>query len=204
MSLFTVLALCVTIVLHCCFGLNPRFNLFLNSVLLVPWTVGFALLSWWSSGTLTHVCNVDNWHDDVGIMVCRIYKALFAFALLGFVSTVGALALDIIVYRRHTRLGVYNPMQDIPENKRRISTYDPRTSSPFGSRALDTDGAGHHGAYSDRDYATSAADLGNHATATAVKEAPQRPDGYAVPEGQFGYDTSYRGVHGVKGDSDRI
>lgn len=82
-SFLTVFFLSTTIVLHCCCGLNPRLNLFLNSGLLAIWTVGFALLTWWSSSTLGHVCNKVNWHNSDGIMVCRIYKALFAFSMLG-------------------------------------------------------------------------------------------------------------------------
>jgi len=99
-SLLTILSLSTTIVLHCCCGLNPRLNVCLNGCLLVLWSVGFALLSWWSSGTLSHVCNRSNWENETGIMVCRVYKALFAFTLLGFVSTFAAALLDIFVFRR--------------------------------------------------------------------------------------------------------
>lgn len=73
----------MSFVLHCCCGLNPKLNLVLNSVLFIVWGAGFGMLSWWSRGTLTHVCNVANWNDETGIMVCRLYKALFAFTMLG-------------------------------------------------------------------------------------------------------------------------
>lgn len=82
-SCLTVAALAGTMILHLMSGLNPRLNLALNGSLLVIWTLGFSLLAWWSSGTLGHVCNKANWQDETGIMVCRIYKALFAFSLLG-------------------------------------------------------------------------------------------------------------------------
>jgi hypothetical protein len=36
------------------------------------------------SGTLANLCDVEHWNEEVGIMVCRIYKALFAFSLLGW------------------------------------------------------------------------------------------------------------------------
>ena len=29
------------------------------------------------------MCDFEHWDEDVGIMVCRIYKALFAFTLVG-------------------------------------------------------------------------------------------------------------------------
>lgn len=82
-SLFSIVALLVTIVLHCCFGLNPRFNLAINGFLLVIWAISWSLLTWFMSGTLANMCDVQHWHEDVGIMVCRIYKALFTFTLLG-------------------------------------------------------------------------------------------------------------------------
>lgn len=82
-SILTVFFLTVTIILHCCFGLNPAFNLGLNTCLFVLWGMGFGMLAWWMWGTLTHYCDVLNWNDSTGIMVCRIYKALFTFSLLG-------------------------------------------------------------------------------------------------------------------------
>lgn len=72
-----------TIVLHCCCGLQPRLNIILNSGLAILWAMGFAMLAYYMSGTLAHYCDVDNWNDGTGIMVCRIYKAVFTFALLG-------------------------------------------------------------------------------------------------------------------------
>jgi len=197
-SFFTVLALTVTIVLHCCCGLNPRFNLFLNSTLSVPWAVGFALLAWWSRFTLGHSCNTDNWRDDVGIWVCQICKALFAFTLFGCLSTLGALALDVSVYRKHTRLGKYNAMKDLNGNEKRssVATYDPRTSSPFDHQPLNGSagpfaptqpyGAGPH-------YAESAGDLGT------FRDQPTKSGEYAAPAEQYGYDTGYHGAHHERG-----
>ncbi|KAF2009563.1 hypothetical protein BU24DRAFT_428456 [Aaosphaeria arxii CBS 175.79] len=110
-SLLTVLSLATTIVLHCLYGLSPLLNIALNSILLAVWAVGFGMLSWWSSGTLKHVCNMSNWDSDVGVAICRIYKVLFSFALCGLVATLGALVLDVRVWRtagargRFTALG---------------------------------------------------------------------------------------------------
>lgn len=69
--------------MHCCVGLNPRLNLLINGALAVLWAMSWGILTWYMSGTLAGVCNLDNWEHDVGVMVCRIYKALFTFALLG-------------------------------------------------------------------------------------------------------------------------
>jgi len=111
-STFTVLALTVTILLHCCIGLNPRLNLAINSLLFALWAAGFGSLSWWASKTLFHACDAGNLigHDENGLLVCRIYKALYSFACLGFVSTFSALCLDIYVFRHATRLGKYQNM----------------------------------------------------------------------------------------------
>lgn len=47
------------------------------------WALSWSLLTWNMSGTLTHTCNTENWNDTSGVMICRIYKALFTFALVG-------------------------------------------------------------------------------------------------------------------------
>jgi len=122
-SLVTIVSLCTTIFLHWFFGLNPRFNLLLNGALFLLWGAGFGMLSWWASITLFHRCQIENWHDEVGVMVCRIYKALYAFGLIGFVSTLSALILDIIVFKRATRLGKYNVMSD-GDNKPGVLPYN--------------------------------------------------------------------------------
>jgi hypothetical protein len=66
-------------------GLNPRFNLTVNTVLFALWAAGFGMLSWWASKTIFHTCDAENiiGSNETGRMVCRIYKALYAFALLG-------------------------------------------------------------------------------------------------------------------------
>ncbi|KAF9693146.1 hypothetical protein EKO04_008658 [Ascochyta lentis] len=85
--------------------------MFSNSALLLFWSVTFALLTWWSSGTLTHACNKQNWRSSVGINVCRSFKALFTFTCVGLASTGLATYLDFRIYRKSTRLGKYGQMQ---------------------------------------------------------------------------------------------
>lgn len=177
MSLLTILALTSTIVLHCFYGLNPTLNIVLNSVLALVWSVAFSLLAWWSSGTLTHVCNVDNWADELGISVCRLYKALFSFALLGLVSTLFALVLDVRVQSKVTKRGRFQQIQMLGGN----------------------DGKGgavvqHHNDDDDEANPNPSARK-NHGQHTRGGE------GYALPEEQFAYneDTSYRGAAGQVG-----
>lgn len=84
-ALLSLLTFTVTLVLHFCHSLSPLFNLVINVFLLILWIVGLSLLGWNMAGTLGHVCNATNWGSEAGIMVCRIYKALFTFALFGHV-----------------------------------------------------------------------------------------------------------------------
>jgi len=87
-SLLTVLFLAATIVFHCLTGLSPRLNIVLNSALFSLWGMGFGMLSYFMAPTLGHYCNTSTWENDAGVMVCRIYKTLFTFTLLGlYVST---------------------------------------------------------------------------------------------------------------------
>lgn len=82
-SALTVLSLSVTIVSHCMVGLHPRTNLFANSVLLLLWSVGFALFTWWSSKTITHACDTRIWENSIGVRICMLFKTVFTFVLLG-------------------------------------------------------------------------------------------------------------------------
>ena len=82
-SLASIAALTFTIFLHCLLGLNPRINIAINAFLAVLWGLSFGLLTWFMAGTLGETCDVKSWNEDVGIMVCRIYKALWTFTLVG-------------------------------------------------------------------------------------------------------------------------
>ncbi|KAE9969800.1 hypothetical protein BLS_005205 [Venturia inaequalis] len=155
----TVIALCTTIILHCCFGLNPRFNLFINGGLFMLWGAAFGMLSWWASKTLTHRCKVEDWNDETGVMVCRIYKALYAFGCCGFVSTLCALVLDVIVWKRATRLGNFTALNDdkatvVPYNDVDLPTYNrsqpaenPATGYGVPEEQFGYDDTHYHGAH---------------------------------------------------------
>jgi hypothetical protein len=82
-ALFTIMTQTVTIVFYFCRALNPTVNLAINALLSIFWATGFGLLAWAMSGTLVHRCDAANWGNDAGIMVCRLYKALFTFSLTG-------------------------------------------------------------------------------------------------------------------------
>jgi len=112
-SLLTMVSLAATIVMHYFYGLNAALNIALNTLLAGLWAVSFALLSWWSSGTLAHVCSADTWESDMGVSVCRLYKVLFGFALFGLASTLLALVLDVKVQRSATNRGKFQQLDTL-------------------------------------------------------------------------------------------
>ena len=109
----TPLALASTLLLHLRQSLNPPTSLALNGALALLWSVSFALLAWWSSGALRSSCGREGWESDVGANVCRAYKALFTFALLGTAGTAAALGLDAWVVRKGGERGRFGRLEGV-------------------------------------------------------------------------------------------
>jgi hypothetical protein len=86
-ALATMITLIGTLLIYLLFGLSPFVNLCVNGLLLALWAPSFGFLWYWTRKTLSHVCSPKTWQDDTGIMICRIYKALFAFSALGLYVT---------------------------------------------------------------------------------------------------------------------
>ncbi|KAI9681562.1 MAG: hypothetical protein M1829_000759 [Trizodia sp. TS-e1964] len=130
----------------------------LNGILTAIWIASFSLLTWATSSTLSHKCNSDNWGNEDGIMICRMYKALFAFAAVGLVSTLSAFILDIVVRRRQTSRGVYIKTKDEKLDDHHTGLYDPVREGPFDATASRTAlatayvGPAEQGKYSDTQY----------------------------------------------------
>ncbi|EDU49668.1 conserved hypothetical protein [Pyrenophora tritici-repentis Pt-1C-BFP] len=170
-SILTMLSLLTTILLHFYHGLNPILNVVLNAALTLLWTLGFSLLAWWCRGTLAHVCNTSNWESDTGVSVCRMYKALFSFTLLGLVMTLAALALDVRVMKGVRTRGVFQPV-------------DSRGGGGKGGEVLE----------GEREM-----ELGENPMAPA-RTRERGGEGYAVPDEQFRYDDlAYQGAAGQVG-----
>jgi hypothetical protein len=176
-ALLTLVSLTTTIVLHCFYGLNPTLNTVLNSSLALLWAVGFSLLSWWSSGTLAHVCNTDNWEDDMGVLVCRMYKALFSFSLMGLLSTLLALVLDVHVQRQAAARGRFQQIALVAGD------------------AKQGQARGHEGGDEDEDEDES------NPNPSATSRPRGGGAGYALPEEQhaYGEDVGYQGAAGQVG-----
>ncbi|KAL1306054.1 hypothetical protein AAFC00_004180 [Neodothiora populina] len=108
-SLLTTACLVLTIMLHCFRGLSPTFNLTLNSCLSLLWALGFSMLSYFAwATTLTHSCSLEHWDTGLGVTVCRIYKAVYSFSLIGFISTLAALFLDLHILNLSRQRGQHH------------------------------------------------------------------------------------------------
>lgn len=171
-SLLTVIALTSTILLHVYHGLNPALNIAVNGSLAVLWIVSFGMLARWSSGTLSNVCDTSNWESDMGVSICREYKAVFSFALLGLLATLVALAVDIKVLRGARARGIFQPVDALAGERKGIPDV------PDNVQELEA----------------------NPNPIAAQQRQFRGGQGYSVPEEQFGYDDlAYHGAAGQVG-----
>ncbi|KAJ5164329.1 uncharacterized protein N7500_006159 [Penicillium coprophilum] len=110
----SLLNILLTSVIHCSCGLSTKLSISVNILLTILWALSLGLLSWSVASTITTTCTTTHWGNSTGIAVCRSYKALFTFTVTGLVSYIAAVWLDVVVRRRQTRLGVYDPMGSHP------------------------------------------------------------------------------------------
>ncbi|CDM35199.1 hypothetical protein DTO013E5_6644 [Penicillium roqueforti] len=110
----SLLNIFLTSIIHCSCGLSTKLSISLNILLTILWALSLGLLSWSLASTITTSCTTTYWGNSTGIAVCRSYKALFTFTVIGLVSYIAAVWLDVVVRRRQTRLGVYDPMGSHP------------------------------------------------------------------------------------------
>ncbi|KAN0068356.1 hypothetical protein V8E54_013552 [Elaphomyces granulatus] len=113
-AVLTVVHLGLSCVLDCCRYRSSFFSVAVNSFILLLWALSFGLLSWNMSKTLSRTCITLDWGSDAGTMVCRIYKALYAFVVIGLVAQFYIVMHDILARRRlrvHSR-GEYGVMNN--------------------------------------------------------------------------------------------
>ena len=178
----------------------------LNGLLLILWSVGLGILSYNMAHTILTACSTEYWANSTGMNVCRMYKALFAFTVSGCASYVSAVALDVIVRRRQTRLGAYGlattgfaPGEDSMEAK----LTDPRDDSNSGIHTYDAvpapvAGIGGHGPYNnsafEHGHAGEAQQYYDDAPVRSRRGEPRvrfssyEQGGYQHPPEQTGYD----------------
>jgi hypothetical protein len=111
-SFVTLFNLACTVTPCCCLDRFLLLPLILNVILLLLWSLSLCLLSSNMSGTLQHRCNSINWGTDAGIMVCRLYKALYSFVVVGFVAQAIAVVFDINARRHQRDRGGYGAMRN--------------------------------------------------------------------------------------------
>ncbi|OAL38621.1 hypothetical protein AYO20_02271 [Fonsecaea nubica] len=109
-SVLSLISLFLTSLVYTCFFLSPLLNLILNVTVFIVWLVGYCLLTWNMYGTLGHSCSRANWASDDGMMICRIYKALYSFEVFGLLAQIALIVLDVRTRRAETKLGKYNQM----------------------------------------------------------------------------------------------
>lgn len=69
-------------------------------------------MSWTLGNNLKKHCDLQNWRSITGIGVCREYKSLWTFTLVGTLATVAALGLDIRTHMKTIEKGVYLQPED--------------------------------------------------------------------------------------------
>ena len=91
----------------------PRLSFITHAGLLISWLVGLGLItSKIGDMVLGHSCSTSLWVTDMGIMICRIYKALYSFIVIGTASLAAAAVLDFRVIREISNRGAYREMKD--------------------------------------------------------------------------------------------
>lgn len=60
---------------------------------------------------LSHSCSVKIWGTSMGVMVCRLYKAMYSFSAISLALAVGSVILDYTVLREDAVAGIYQPLE---------------------------------------------------------------------------------------------
>ncbi|TVY26642.1 hypothetical protein LHYA1_G004123 [Lachnellula hyalina] len=127
-SLATIASLLITIILYNFTFLSPRFNLGLNGGISFFWAMGLGMLSWSvsSSHVLNKACTGSVWGGEAEAGICRDYKTLWSMTLVGTVSTLLALALDLQTWKKSTRRGAYVMPEDDKDAQKMNDLKNPR------------------------------------------------------------------------------
>jgi hypothetical protein len=84
-----------------------------NGVTFIVWIVGLSIITAKiGSMVLGHTCAMPMWATGTGVMVCRIYKALYSFIVIATASSGASVILDISVSNEVSRRGMYREMKD--------------------------------------------------------------------------------------------
>ncbi|KAL6247321.1 hypothetical protein RBB50_005667 [Rhinocladiella similis] len=102
----------VAIFRHRVFQVSARLNLFVHLVILSLWCAAFGVLSWrLNKMVLSHTCSIKVWETSMGVMVCRLYKAMYSFSAISLALAVGSVILDYTVMKEDAVAGIYQPLE---------------------------------------------------------------------------------------------
>jgi hypothetical protein len=120
MSSYSVLVILAGTVLHALSISWPRILPVLNFLAAAMYLAG---LAWLSNGiapmVLSNTCSKTIWIDDMGVMVCRIYKALYSFVAIGTACALCMVLLDARAHGERGKMGVYRQLQDEKKDAQR-------------------------------------------------------------------------------------
>jgi len=111
-------------------------------------------------------------------------------------STICALALDIHIHRLTTRFGKHMRLDNLDQKRRTVVVSGPYTDNTHvNDNDIDDDIEGRHSEAFEVPYAGYGAQNGAAYVDAHGPTKSMQTQGYAVPDGQFGYDTGYHGGH---------
>lgn len=59
---------------------------------------------------LSHTCSIKVWETSMGVMVCRLYKAMYSFTAISLALAAGSAVLDYTVLKENAAAGTYHPL----------------------------------------------------------------------------------------------
>ncbi|KAH8810637.1 hypothetical protein F5884DRAFT_897211 [Xylogone sp. PMI_703] len=86
---------------------SPYYNLISNGILTGLWALALGVLLGTTKITMLKACSWDTWHNDIGMSVCHLYKALFAFQVSSLGLTIIAVVFDFFTFRTYSASGAY-------------------------------------------------------------------------------------------------
>ena len=93
--------------------MTPRTSMIINGLTFILWIIGLSIITAKiGSMVLGHTCAMPMWATEMGVMVCRIYKALYSFIVIGTASSGASFILDISVSSEVSKRGMYHEMKD--------------------------------------------------------------------------------------------
>lgn len=116
----------------CCRGLNALAAMIVEAIISLFWAFGAGAIGKGMGGNITRSCG--DWQATEGIVVCHLFKVIFAFCILGWFFFVCSVILASSVRRR---AGAHKYQPANPASLQQTTAYAPQsglgqTSVPYG------------------------------------------------------------------------